>query len=169
MFPKQTQQRLWLLQAQLRYGIIKPLWNPSNQSHNIHHIQSTSGIMYLHVFFHVSINMVVACVRQMCGYHTNHSTTFILFFWWFMYISTCVLYHTSLRILLHTGFTDTWHFVSSTFSSEDADDALAARTAITNPSPRCWSCCLVSEWVVCVFMYVWVYAFEILSVRLFFP
>lgn len=52
----------------------------------------------------VSVNIMVTCVRQKCGYHTNHST-FYYIFQWFMYISTCGLYRTSHHMLLHTGCT----------------------------------------------------------------
>lgn len=90
------------------------------ENHKIHYAQrqwhecTTSGWMCMHVLYRclyvcvlsacVSVNIMVACARQECGYHTNHST-FYCFFKWFIYISTCVLYRTSRRMLLHTGCT----------------------------------------------------------------
>lgn len=103
MLTEQTNQRQRLRQAQFRCSIKNTssfLQEHHEKSPNIDrdHHKCKMNACFVKLFTavpacfspHVSVNIMMTCVRQKCGYHTMHST-FYYFFKQFMCISTCVI------------------------------------------------------------------------------
>lgn len=117
MLTEQTNQRQRLRQAQFRCSIKNTsqfLQEHHEKSPNIDrdHHKCKMNVCFVKLFTtvpacfsrHVSVNIMMTCVRQKCGYHTMHSA-FYYFFKQFMCISTCVICRKCYHMPLHTGCT----------------------------------------------------------------